>query len=159
LRGIAPGLAIDFDAKAMLLDQNTIDAGPQPIAPRRARWKFGIACACLCVANRSVIRRSAATASARKRLRERIMTNLIGWILFGLIAGNLARFLHPGFDRMGIGATILLGILGSVVGGAIAYTLHLGTEPYQPGGWIMSILGAFLLLSLGFFSTQSRALR
>lgn len=84
------------------------------------------------------------------------MINLIGWILFGLIAGNLARFLHPGFDRMGIGATILLGILGSVVGGGIAYALRLGIYPYQPGGWIMSILGAIVLLSLGFFGTQRR---
>jgi len=34
--------------------------------------------------------------------------------------------------------------------------LRLGISPYQPGGWIMSILGAIVLLSLGFFSTQTR---
>jgi len=84
------------------------------------------------------------------------MMSLIGWICFGLVAGAIARFLHPGFDRMGMGGTIMLGILGSLLGGGIAYMLRLGISPYQPGGWIMSILGAIVLLSLGFFSTQTR---
>jgi len=85
------------------------------------------------------------------------MLSLIGWICFGLVAGAIARFLHPGFDRMGMGGTILLGILGSMLGGAIAYMLRLGVEPYQPAGWIMSIIGAIILLALGFFGTQPRS--
>lgn len=84
------------------------------------------------------------------------MISLIGWILFGLVAGAVARALHPGFDSLGMGGTILLGIVGSLVGGAIAYVLRLGTSPYQPGGWILSIIGAIVLLSLGFFGTRSR---
>lgn len=84
------------------------------------------------------------------------MLSVIGWILFGLVAGAIARFLHPGFDRMGMGGTIMLGILGSLLGGGIAYLLRLGMTPYQPGGWIMSILGAIILLAMGAFSTRER---
>lgn len=85
-----------------------------------------------------------------------MLTSIIGWVLFGLVAGAIARFLHPGFDRMGMGGTILLGIVGSLLGGGIAYMLHLGVSPYQPGGWIMSIIGAIILLALGVFGTQTR---
>jgi uncharacterized membrane protein YeaQ/YmgE (transglycosylase-associated protein family) len=81
---------------------------------------------------------------------------VIGWILFGLIAGALARLLHPGRDAMGWMGTILLGICGSLVGGALAYVLRLGTIPYSPAGYIFSILGAIILLALGFFATSSR---
>ena len=87
------------------------------------------------------------------------MLSLIGWIIFGLIAGTIARFLHPGQDDLGLGATILLGILGSFVGGGIAYALRLGLFPYQPGGWIMSVLGAIALLALGFFGAHPRVIR
>lgn len=82
------------------------------------------------------------------------MLSLIGWILFGLVAGAVARFLHPGYDSMGMGGTILLGIVGSLVGGGMAYILRLGTAPYQPGGWIMAILGAIILLALGVFGNE-----
>ena len=84
------------------------------------------------------------------------MLSIIGWVVFGLIAGAIARFLHPGYDRMGIGGTILLGILGSLLGGGIAYMLRLGISPYQPGGWIMSIIGAIILLSMGAMGTRPR---
>ncbi len=84
------------------------------------------------------------------------MLSVIGWVIFGLVAGAIARFLHPGFDRMGIAGTILLGIMGSLLGGAIAYMLRLGTSPYEPSGWIMSIIGCIVLLMFGFFSTRTR---
>ena len=57
---------------------------------------------------------------------------VIGWIIFGAVAGVIARMLHPGNDAMGMVPTILLGITGSLVGGAIAYIFRLGTSPYQP---------------------------
>jgi uncharacterized membrane protein YeaQ/YmgE (transglycosylase-associated protein family) len=85
-----------------------------------------------------------------------MITSVIGWMLFGLVAGAIARFLHPGYDRMGMVGTIILGILGSLLGGGIAYMLRLGVSPYQPGGWIMSILGAILLLWMGVLGTRSR---
>jgi uncharacterized membrane protein YeaQ/YmgE (transglycosylase-associated protein family) len=86
-----------------------------------------------------------------------MITRIIGWMLFGLIAGAIARFLHPGHDRMGMGATMILGILGSLVGGGIAYLLRMGFSAYHPGGWLMSILGAILLLWMGYAGARARA--
>jgi uncharacterized membrane protein YeaQ/YmgE (transglycosylase-associated protein family) len=85
-----------------------------------------------------------------------MVTSIIGWVLFGLIAGAIARFLHPGLDAMGFGGTIILGVLGSLLGGGIAYLLHLGTSPYQPGGWIMSVIGALILLAFGAMGGSRR---
>ena len=49
--------------------------------------------------------------------------NIIGWLLFGLIVGAIAKFLMPGRDPGGWIVTILLGIAGSFVGGFLASTL------------------------------------
>lgn len=81
---------------------------------------------------------------------------LIGWLIFGLIAGAIARLLHPGRDPLGLFGTMLLGVLGSFLGGGIAYLLHFGDSPYEPGGWILSIVGAIILLAIGLFSTRKR---
>jgi uncharacterized membrane protein YeaQ/YmgE (transglycosylase-associated protein family) len=81
---------------------------------------------------------------------------VVGWLLFGLIAGAIARFLHPGNDGMGWGMTMVLGVAGSLLGGGVAYLFHLGDSPYQPGGWILSILGAIVLLAVGAFGTRKR---
>ncbi|MDP9191546.1 MAG: GlsB/YeaQ/YmgE family stress response membrane protein [Acidobacteriota bacterium] len=70
--------------------------------------------------------------------------NFIGWILFGLVVGAIAKFLMPGRDPGGWIVTILLGIAGSFVGGFLATTL-MGRES-QSAGWIGSILGAIILL-------------
>jgi uncharacterized membrane protein YeaQ/YmgE (transglycosylase-associated protein family) len=81
---------------------------------------------------------------------------ILGWMFFGLIAGAIARLLYPGNQAMGWGMTMVLGIAGSLLGGGVAYLLRLGVNPYEPGGWIMSILGAIVLLALGFFGTRKR---
>ena len=83
--------------------------------------------------------------------------SLIGWIVLGLVAGFLARLLHPGRDPMTLVATMVLGVLGSLLGGGIAYLLKLGTSPYEPGGWILATIGALVLLAFGWFGTRSRA--
>ena len=70
--------------------------------------------------------------------------NIIGWLLFGLIVGAIAKFLMPGRDPGGWIVTILLGIAGSFIGGFLATTL-LG-QSGQTAGWIGSIIGAILLL-------------
>ncbi len=81
---------------------------------------------------------------------------IVGWVILGLVAGFLARLLHPGPDSMGVGATIILGILGSLLGGGIAYLLRLGTSPYEPGGWVLATIGAIILLALGWFGARPR---
>jgi uncharacterized membrane protein YeaQ/YmgE (transglycosylase-associated protein family) len=72
---------------------------------------------------------------------------IIVWSLFGLVAGAIARLLIPGRQPIGILLTIVLGIVGSLVGGFIAY-LFTGGEPLQASGWIMSILGAVIVLGI-----------
>ncbi len=83
--------------------------------------------------------------------------SLIGWIILGFVAGALARLLHPGQDAMGVASTIVLGVLGSLLGGGAAYLLKLGTSPYEPGGWILATVGALVLLAFGWFGSRSRA--
>ena len=83
--------------------------------------------------------------------------SLIGWIVLGLVAGALARLLHPGQDAMGVASTIVLGVLGSLLGGGAAYLLKLGSSPYEPGGWILATVGALVLLAFGWFGSRSRA--
>jgi uncharacterized membrane protein YeaQ/YmgE (transglycosylase-associated protein family) len=73
------------------------------------------------------------------------MMGLIGTLIVGLIVGALARFVMPGEQKMGWIMTILLGIGGSFVAELIGRTLGW----YKGGdaaGWIMSVLGAVLLL-------------
>ncbi|MFN2517916.1 MAG: GlsB/YeaQ/YmgE family stress response membrane protein [Jatrophihabitantaceae bacterium] len=70
-------------------------------------------------------------------------------LIVGLIAGALARLLVPGRDPMGIGATILLGVVGSFVGGFLGYVLfhHDANQgALQPAGIIGSVIGAILVL-------------
>ena len=51
------------------------------------------------------------------------MMSFIWWLIIGLIAGALARLIMPGKDAMGIIATILLGIVGSIVGGLVSWAI------------------------------------
>lgn len=69
---------------------------------------------------------------------------ILGWIVFGLIVGAIAKLLMPGKDPGGWIVTILLGIAGSFVGGFLGQ-MFFGTEN-QTAGWIGAILGAMLLL-------------
>ena len=78
-----------------------------------------------------------------------MITLLIVLVVFGLIAGALARLLVPGPDPIGIGGTIVLGIVGSFVGGFLGYLL-LGKDPgegaLQPSGLVGSVIGAVVAL-------------
>ena len=75
------------------------------------------------------------------------MTNIISWIIFGLIAGGLAKWIMPGKDPGGILITMLLGIAGAVVGGFIGRALGLGgVSGFNLGSFIIAILGSLLLL-------------
>ena len=76
---------------------------------------------------------------------------IIALSIIGFIAGFIARALVPGPDPMGIGATIILGIVGSFVGGFLGYVLFghdLDEGALQPSGIIGSIIGAVVVLLL-----------
>lgn len=72
---------------------------------------------------------------------------ILAWILFGLVVGIIAKLLMPGRDPGGFIITILLGIAGAVIGGFVGRAMGL-YGPNQAAGWIVSILGAMLLLFL-----------
>ena len=74
---------------------------------------------------------------------------IIGLLIVGLIAGFLARALVPGPDPLGVGGTIVLGIIGSFVGGFLGWALFgkdFDEGALQPSGIIGSILGAVIAL-------------
>lgn len=74
---------------------------------------------------------------------------ILGLVIVGLIAGALARLLVPGRDPMGIGATIVLGIVGSFLGGFLADVLFRSAEEdrgFGPAGLIGSVIGAIIAL-------------
>lgn len=73
------------------------------------------------------------------------MFGVLGWIVFGLIVGVIAKLLMPGRDPGGFIVTILLGIAGAVVAGFLGRFFGL-YGPNDGAGYIMSILGAVLLL-------------
>jgi uncharacterized membrane protein YeaQ/YmgE (transglycosylase-associated protein family) len=72
---------------------------------------------------------------------------ILSWIVFGLVIGIIAKLLMPGRDPGGFIVTILLGIAGALVGGFIGRALGFYGEG-QSAGWLMSILGAIILLAL-----------
>ena len=73
--------------------------------------------------------------------------SLIGFIIVGFIVGVLARFFYPGAVNLGFWMTTLLGIGGSLVGGVVTSLLWRSEGGRFPrAGWIMSILGAIVLI-------------
>ena len=80
-----------------------------------------------------------------------MITALLFWIIVGLIAGALAKFVMPGPDPGGIIVTIVIGIAGAVLGGFLLSLLGIGGGAGS-GGWIFSIvagvIGAVILLAI-----------
>ena len=75
------------------------------------------------------------------------MITVLGWILFGLVVGALAKLVMPGHDPGGIIVTMILGIVGAVVGGFIGRTLGMYQNGQAAGFW-MSLLGAIVVLGI-----------
>lgn len=72
---------------------------------------------------------------------------ILSWILFGLIAGALAKWIMPGEDPGGCIVTILIGIAGAMVGGWIATQFGYGAvNDFDFRSLIVAVLGAVLLL-------------
>jgi len=81
---------------------------------------------------------------------------IIGWAIFGLVAGGLARMLHPGRDPMNWVWTMLLGIGGALVGGWIGSQMGMNTDVGLTS-WVAAVGGAILLLLAYHFLTARRA--
>ena len=77
------------------------------------------------------------------------MLHFLWWLIIGLVAGALARLIMPGRDPMGLLATIVLGIAGSILGGLVSGLIW-GTEErgFRPAGLLLSLLGAVLVLGV-----------
>jgi len=91
---------------------------------------------------------------------------MIGFLLYmlfvGIVAGFLARLLVPGPDPMGVVRTILLGIVGSFIGGFLGYVLFdkdIGEGALQASGVIGSIIGAVVALLIYNAVTRPRTSR
>jgi uncharacterized membrane protein YeaQ/YmgE (transglycosylase-associated protein family) len=83
---------------------------------------------------------------------------ILGWILFGLIVGALAKLVMPGRDPGGIIVTMLLGIAGAVLGGFIGRAMGF-YGPGEAAGFLMSFVGAVVLLAAYRMMVRRRALR
>jgi uncharacterized membrane protein YeaQ/YmgE (transglycosylase-associated protein family) len=102
--------------------------------------------------------RVAGGGHSRQR-RTPVLGLLITLIVIGAIAGFVARLLVPGRDPMGCLATVVLGILGSFVGGFLGYLLFgkdLDEGALQPSGVLGSIVGAIIVLLIYRATSGSR---
>jgi uncharacterized membrane protein YeaQ/YmgE (transglycosylase-associated protein family) len=87
---------------------------------------------------------------------------IVSLIIIGLIAGALARLIVPGKQHMSVPMTILLGLIGSFVGGFLGYLIfHKDAQDgfFQPSGIIGSILGAIVVLLIWTRVGDNRAVR
>lgn len=74
---------------------------------------------------------------------------ILSWIIFGLIAGALAKWIMPGNDPGGCIVTMLLGIVGASVGGFIGTQLGLGTvEGFDIRSFFIAVVGAVVVLAI-----------
>jgi uncharacterized membrane protein YeaQ/YmgE (transglycosylase-associated protein family) len=73
------------------------------------------------------------------------MMGILGWIVFGLVIGVIAKLVMPGRDPGGVIVTILIGIAGALVGGFLGRLVG-WYQPGEPAGFVTATLGALLLL-------------
>ena len=71
--------------------------------------------------------------------------SILGWIVFGLIVGFVAKLLMPGRDPGGFVVTIMIGVVGALIGGFLGRILGLYREN-DPVGFIMAVIGSIVLL-------------
>lgn len=82
---------------------------------------------------------------------------ILTWILLGLVAGAIAKFIMPGKDPGGFFVTILIGIAGAILGGFLGSFIGLGKiESFDLGGLFIATAGAILLLILYRLIKKSR---
>jgi uncharacterized membrane protein YeaQ/YmgE (transglycosylase-associated protein family) len=75
---------------------------------------------------------------------------ILSWIIFGILAGAIAKFLMPGDDKGGCLMTMLLGIVGATVGGWIGSLMGFGTvTTFDIRSLFVAVIGALALLGVG----------
>jgi len=88
-------------------------------------------------------------ASPTPKERSVGLFSIISMIVVGFVVGALARWFYPGAINMGFWATVVVGIVGSLVGGVIGGLMWKSPDGrFHPAGWILSIVGALLVLWL-----------
>ncbi len=93
--------------------------------------------------------RAAGAFAQGLHFKEKNMGHIIWMGIVGLVSGGIAAFLHPGKENLGFFGVMLLGVAGSYVGGFIGNMIFKpkeGQSILSPGGFVMSILGALILL-------------
>nr|MBK7065027.1 GlsB/YeaQ/YmgE family stress response membrane protein [Deltaproteobacteria bacterium] len=83
--------------------------------------------------------------------------NFLLFAIFGLVIGALAKFLMPGRDPGGFIITAIIGMVGSMLGAFVGRALGMYNAGTQSAGWIMSIIGAVLLLGIYRMVVGNRA--
>ena len=76
---------------------------------------------------------------------------IIGWILLGIVGGVIAKALLPGNDPGGLIVTIIIGIVGALLGGFLARALGFGDpidEFFDVSTWLAAIIGSMILLAI-----------
>jgi uncharacterized membrane protein YeaQ/YmgE (transglycosylase-associated protein family) len=73
--------------------------------------------------------------------------DILLWIVFGLVVGIVAKFIMPGRDPGGMILTIVLGIVGAMLGGWVGRVLGLYREG-EAAGFLMAVVGAIIVLAL-----------
>ncbi|GAA3461826.1 MULTISPECIES: GlsB/YeaQ/YmgE family stress response membrane protein [Saccharothrix] len=84
---------------------------------------------------------------------------ILGWIVLGLIAGAIAKAIMPGRDPGGIIITMLLGIVGAIIGGFVGRAIF-GTDLntfFSLSTWLLAILGSLIVLGIYRLVTGNRA--
>lgn len=82
---------------------------------------------------------------------------ILSWIVFGLLAGLVAKLLMPGRDPGGFFITILIGIAGALIGGFIARALGMGDiSGFNLGSFLIAVAGSIILL-IGYRMIKKRA--
>lgn len=75
--------------------------------------------------------------------------NILGWIVFGLVVGVIANVIDPQPERGGMPGTILLGVLGALLGGFIGDLIFgVGVTGFNLSSFLVAVIGSLILLSL-----------
>ncbi len=85
--------------------------------------------------------------------------SLLAWIVLGLLAGAIAKAIYPGYQSGGILATMLLGIVGAIIGGSLLNLLQTGTlaitsASFSIPGLFVAVIGAIIAIFLYYQFTR-----